>query len=281
MLFKVLTAIAVAYGALCVLVFAFQPRMLFQPNFQGRALEATPEAVGMEYRDVEIATDDGETLHGWWVPHIEAHIDARGTILFSHGNAGNISHRIETLRQFHELGLNVLMYDYRGYGKSTGKPSEAGLYRDVEAAWRWLIDDRDQAPGRIVLAGRSLGGAVTARLAARVNPACVVLESTFTSVPDLGAELYPWLPVRMLSRLRFDTLARVPDISAPLQIIHSRDDEIVPWEHGRKLRAAAGDAAELLTISGGHNTGFVDSYETYRQGLDEFLDRCLGGQNSG
>lgn len=277
MVLKVLTTIGVTYGALCVLVFAFQPRLVFQPHFQGRALDATPEAFGMAYRSVAIATDDGETLHGWWVPRV----DARGTLLFSHGNAGNISHRIETLRQFHDLGLNVLMYDYRGYGESTGKPSEEGLYRDLEAAWRWLVEARGRAPGEIVLAGRSLGGAVTAQLAARVKPACVVLESTFTSVPDLGAELYPWLPVRMLSRLRFDALARVPGISAPVQIIHSRDDEIVPWAHGRKLHAAAGDSAELLTISGGHNTGFVDSYETYRQGLDEFLGRCLGGRENG
>ena len=277
MLVKFLAMIVVAYGALCALLFAYQPRMIFQPNFQGRALEATPEVIGLEYRDVSITTADGETLHGWWVPHDHA----RGTILFSHGNAGNISHRIETLRQFHELGLNVLMYDYRGYGQSTGKPSEAGLHRDIEAAWRWVVEERDQSPGEIVLSGRSLGGAVTAWLAARVEPACVVLESTFTSVPDLGAELFPWLPVRLLSRLQLDARARIPEISAPLLIIHSRDDEIVPWEHGRKLHAAANGAAELLTISGGHNTGFVDSGETYRQGLDEFLGRCLGRQRDG
>ena len=277
MVLKILTAIALAYGALCTLVFAYQPRMVFQPNFQGRALDATPGAIGLEYRDAAIATDDGETLHGWWVPHDRA----RGTILFSHGNAGNISHRLESLRQFHGLELNVLIYDYRGYGQSTGKPSEAGLYRDIEAAWRWLVEERDQAPGEIVLSGRSLGGAVTAWLAARVEPACVVLESTFTSVPDLGAELYPWLPVRLLSRLQLDARTQVPRFSAPLLIIHSRDDEIVPWEHGRKLHAAASEASELLTISGGHNTGFVDSRESYTEGLDAFLSRCLGGQKNG
>ena len=277
MVLKFLIAIALAYGALCALMFAYQPRMVFQPNFQGRALEATPGAVGLEYRDAAIVTGDGETLHGWWVPHS----GARGTILFSHGNAGNISHRIENLRQLHELKLNVLMYDYRGYGQSTGKPSEVGLYRDIEAAWRWVVDERKQAPREIVLSGRSLGGAVTAWLASRVEPACVVLESTFTSVPDLGAELFPWLPVRLLSRLQLDARAQIPEISAPLLIIHSRDDEIVPWEHGRKLHAAATGAAELLTISGGHNTGFVDSREIYTEGLDELLTRCLGRQGDG
>ena len=277
MVLKLLSAIAVTWAALCVLVFAYQPRMVFQPDYQGRALVATPEALGMEYQDVSIATEDGETLHGWWVPHGHA----SGTILFSHGNAGNISHRLETLRQLHELGLNVLMYDYRGYGNSTGNPSEDGLYHDIEAAWRWLVDERGRAPGEIVISGRSLGGAVTAWLAARVEPACVILESTFTSVPDLGAELYPWLPVRMLSRLRFDALARVPEISSPLLIIHSRDDEIVPWEHARELHAAAVNPAEMLTISGGHNTGFVDSQEIYTEGLDAFLTRCLGRQGNG
>lgn len=274
MVFKLLTAVAAAYGALAVLLFAYQPRLVFQPNFQGRALEATPDAIGLDYRDVSIATDDGETLHGWWVPHA----DARATMLFSHGNAGNISHRLESLRQFHQLRLNVLMYDYRGYGQSTGKPSEAGLYRDIDAAWRWLVDDRGLAPSRIVLSGRSLGGAVTAGLAARVEPACVILESTFTSVPDLGAELYPWLPVRLLSRVRLDARAHVADIAAPLLIVHSRDDEIVPYAHARKLHTAADGSAELLAISGGHNTGFVDSEASYIEGLDAFLEGCLAGR---
>lgn len=276
MVLKLLTAVAVIYGALAVVLFAFQPRMVFQPNFQGRALDATPDAIGLDYRDVSIATDDGETLHGWWVPHA----DARATMLFSHGNAGNISHRLESLRQFHRLRLNVLIYDYRGYGQSTGKPGEQGLYRDIDAAWRWLIDKRALPTERIVLFGRSLGGAVTARLATRVEPACVVLESTFTSVPDLGAELYPWLPVRLLSRVRLDARSAVPGITAPLLIIHSRDDEIIPWEHARKLQAAAGDSAEILAISGGHNTGFLDSERTYVEGLDGFLAGCLGGQEN-
>lgn len=272
MVLKLLIAIALAYVVLCAILFVYQPRMVFQPNFLGRVLDVTPADAGLEYHDIAIGTRDGETLHGWWVPHI----DARGTILFSHGNAGNISHRLETLRQFHELNLNVLMYDYRGYGKSTGKPAEEGLYRDLEAAWQWLIEEGDQAAEKIMLSGRSLGGAVTAWLAARVEPACVVLESTFTSVPDLGAELYPWLPVRLLSRLKLDARAQLPGISAPLLIIHSRDDEIVPYDHARKLQAAAGGAAELLTLSGGHNTGFIDARETYVQGLEGFLKHCLG-----
>lgn len=273
MALKLLTIIAVAYGALAALVFVIQPRMVFQPNFQGRELDATPDAIGLDYRDVSIATDDGETLHGWWVPHV----DARATILFSHGNAGNISHRLESLRQFHHLRLNVLAYDYRGYGQSTGRPSEAGLYRDIDAAWRWLVEEQNLAAKRLVPFGRSLGGAVTARLAARVNPACVILESTFTSVPDLGAELFPWLPVRLLSRLRLDARKHVAGISAPLLIIHSRDDEIVPYNHALKLQAASHDSTELLTISGGHNTGFVDSEDAYIEGLDKFLGRCLAG----
>jgi len=230
---KFLTAVAVAYGALAALVFAFQPRMVFQPDFQGRALDVTPESIGLDYHDVSIATGDGETLHGWWVPRA----DARGTILFSHGNAGNISHRLDSLRLLHQLRLNVLMYDYRGYGQSTGKPAEAGLYRDIDAAWRWLIDERRQAPERIVLFG-------------------------------------------LLSRIRFDARAEVSGISEPLLIIHSRDDEIVPYDHARKLQAAAGGSVELLTISGGHNTGFVDSQASYTEGLDAFLDRCLDGRRN-
>lgn len=212
-------------------------------------------------------------LHGWYLPAPDGAGAGRGApaLLFLHGNAGNISHRIRSLRLFHELGLAVLIIDYRGYGQSEGRPDEQGLYLDALAGWRHLRDERDVAPADIVVFGRSLGGAVAAWLAARERPGGVILEAAFTSAPDLGRELYPWLPVRRLLRVDYDTRAAVGSIDTPLLIIHGRDDGIVPFAHARRLYEAAAGPRTLLELSGGHNDAFVVSAADYREGVARFL----------
>jgi hypothetical protein len=267
---RVLAVGGLVYIGLIVLLYFVQARMLFLPS---SGLVADPGAIGLAFDEVEIATADGERLHAWWVPHR----NARGTLLFSHGNAGNISYRLDSLRLFHQLRLNVLIYDYRGYGRSTGSPGETGLYRDGEAVWRWLTDERGIAENRIVAFGRSMGAAIAAQLAARYSPACLITESAFTSVPDRAAEIYWWLPVRWLVRIKMDTRRFVAEADVPVLVVHSRDDEIVPFEHGQRVLASAGKRGELLEISGDHNTGFLASAERYVEGLDEFLSRCLTG----
>lgn len=268
-LVRLLVTLLIAYGAMVLFAWVMQPRLLFLPGVPGRDLAATPELVGLGYRDVELRTADGETLHAWWLPHERP----RATVLFLHGNAGNISHRLESLEVFHQLGLQVLILDYRGYGRSTGKPSEAGLYRDAQAGWEWLTRERGVEGRNIILFGRSLGGAVAAELATRVDAAALIVESVFTSVPDIGAELYWWLPVRWLSRLQFDTADAIRNTELPVLVVHSRDDEIIPFAHGKRLHDIAGERGTLLEIRGGHNTGFIDSGERYRNGLDRFIDR--------
>ncbi|HKL52440.1 MAG TPA: alpha/beta hydrolase [Wenzhouxiangellaceae bacterium] len=271
-LLRGIAMLAVVYGCLMLVAYLAQARLLFQPNFGGRSLDATPDRLGLEFENVEIETSDDERLHGWWIPHRSA----RASLLFSHGNAGNISHRLDSLEIFHQLRLNVLVYDYRGYGRSTGKPGEAGVYRDAEAALEWMIREEGLAPEELVVFGRSMGAAVSARLAQKRPPACLVLESAFTSVPDRAAELYWWLPIRQLMHLQMNTREYVSDVDVPTLVIHSRDDEIVPFRHGRQVAQAAGDHADLLEISGGHNTGFLRSREIYVEGLDRFLTRCIG-----
>lgn len=264
---RLVLMLALAYGALLLMLYLFQPRMLFLPGVPGRGLIATPQHIGLEFRDVEFDTEDGEILHGWWLPHASP----RGTLLFQHGNAGNISHRLDSLRIFHELGLNVFIYDYRGYGQSSGSPSEMGVYRDARAAWRWLVDEAGVEPSSIVLFGRSMGGAVASRLAAEVDAAGLIVESTFTSVPEIGAELYWWLPVRLLARLEFNAAQSIAQADLPVLVVHSPEDEIIPFEHGRRLVEAAGDRGTLLEIRGDHNTGFLASGALYRDGLDRFI----------
>lgn len=248
-----------------------QPRLLFLPGTPGRNLDATPDDVGLAWRDVRLETEDGETLHGWWLPRERP----RATLLFFHGNAGNISHRLESLKLFHDLGLAVLIIDYRGYGRSTGKPTEPGLYRDAEAAWRWLTATEGVQPGDILLFGRSLGAAVAAHLATRVEAAGLIVESAFTSVPDVAAELYGWLPVRLLARLQFNTADYIAHTDLPVLVIHSVDDEIIPYHHGRRLHEIAGARGTLLDIRGGHNTGFLESTNRYRDGLARFIEDAV------
>jgi len=253
------------YALVCLLVFLFQARLVYFPD---RALVATPAHIGLEYEEVLFPTEDGLTLHGWFVPARSP----RGVLLFCHGNAGHISHRLDSIRIFVELGLSVFIFDYRGYGKSEGSPGERGTYRDATAAYRYLTVTTGVLSEEILFFGRSLGGAVAVELATRSAPRALLLESVFTSAPDLGARVYPWLPVRWLARISYDSKGRIGRLRTPLLSIHSRDDEIVPISHGRRLYDLAADPKRFLELRGGHNEGFLVSEPQYREGLAAFLE---------
>lgn len=259
---------AAIYGGLCLALYLFQTRLVFLPS---RTLFATPQRIGLDFEDIWLQTTDGARIHGWYLPHPEP----RGTLLFLHGNAGNIGDRLESLAIFHRLKLNVLIIDYRGYGKSEGSPGESESYADAEAAWRHLVEVRRIPANRIVLFGRSMGGAVAAWLADRVSPAGLILESTFTSVPDMAAKVYPVFPVRLLARIRLDARASLAGVSAPVLVIHSANDEIVPLAHGRALFDAAKEPKRFLELRGGHNDGFLVSREIYLAGIAEFIEEIL------
>ena len=275
MLGELLIPLAIAYGAVLVLVYLFQSHLVYFPG-TGREAVVTPQSYGLRYESVPIRTADGETLDAWWVPAE----NARGAVLFFHGNAGNISHRIDYLQMFHRLRYSTLIVDYRGYGKSTGTPSEEGTYRDAEAAWEHLRHARLARPQDIVIAGESLGAAVATWLAAEragEAPRAVLLFSTFTSVTDLGAQVYWFLPVRLLSRIGYDNAANLKRIRAPVFIAHSRDDDIVPFAHGRKLYEAAAEPKAFLEMRGGHNDGFIFTRPEWVAALGAFLERHAPG----
>ena len=259
------------YAALLLAMYLGQSSLLYLPDVPSRELVTRPSDIGLAHEDVHLRTADGVRLHGWYLPAP----DARGTLLFLHGNAGNISHRLDSLRIFHDLGLAVLIIDYRGYGQSEGRPSEAGLQQDALAAWRHLVDDRREPPERIVLFGRSLGASLAAWLAARETAGGLILESAFISVPELAAELYWWLPVRWLAHLRHDTRTHVAAARTPVLVAHSPDDEIIPYRHGRALYDAAPQPKRFLELRGDHNGGFLRSGEDYTRGLKAFLDAHL------
>ena len=222
------------YAMLCLAIFIFQPRLVYFPM---KALAATPATIGLAYEDLRLDTGAGTTLHGWYLPGRE---DAH-TLLFLHGNAGNISHRLDSLRIFNSLGLNILIFDYSGFGQSGGTPGEQQTYDDARIAWDYLTDTRGVAPGRIVIFGRSLGGGVATWLATQTTPAGLILESSFTSVPAIARKYYPMFPVRWLARIRYDNASRLPTVRCPVLIAHSRDDELIPISHGRELFALVHD----------------------------------------
>lgn len=263
---KLILAIAACYILLVVIVYFMQERMLYLPEVPGRTLTMTPANAGMDYQDVSIETTDGVTLHGWFIAGQSSRV-----LLFFHGNAGNISHRLDSIRQFHDLGLSVFIIDYRGYGQSQGQTTEIGIYRDSDAAWRYLVESRGKVASDIVIFGRSLGASVAARLAAQNQPLALIVESSFTSVPDIAQDLYPWLPARWLSSLSHATRDYIQDVLCPVLIIHSRDDEIIPFHHGEEIFASANEPRTLLVIHGTHNDAFVRDEHAYIEGLQKFL----------
>jgi hypothetical protein len=267
-------ALLALLGALATLAFflavhAFEAKLVY---FPGPRPVATPADFGLAYRDVRLVTDDGVELAAWWIPGPEG---ARGAVCVSHGNAGSIEGRIPLAQVFHEQGFGVLLYDYRGYGASAGSPSEEGTYRDACAALDWLAREGRFAPERVVAYGESLGGCVAVELARRRRVGALFVEATFTSLPDLGARLYPYLPVRLLASIHYASLAKIAALEVPVLVAHSPEDEIVPYELGRALFEAAREPKRFLTTAGGHNAGGFTERQSWRDEVGAFLREAL------
>ncbi len=260
----IVITIAAAYVIFAGFLFIFQSHYVYYPE---RVLLADPGSIGLDFESVSFETTDRVKLSGWFIPSDSA----RGVILFCHGNAGNIGHRLESIKIFHRLGLDILIFDYRGYGQSEGKPTEHGTYEDAEAAWQYLIETRRVIPSQVIVSGRSLGGAVASWLAQSQTPGALILESTFTSLPDIATTLYPYVPVRLLLRFKYNTAEYLARINCPVLIVHSRDDEIMPFSHGRRLFEMAKELKKFLEITGTHNEGFITSGKRYEEGLNAFI----------
>jgi fermentation-respiration switch protein FrsA (DUF1100 family) len=248
-----------------------EPNMIFYPD---RHIDQTPDQVGFKYEDVTLTTSDGIRINGWFLPspgQVNAHPGAKLTVLLFHGNAGNMSHRFEKLAVLRELGVDTFLIDYRGYGRSEGKPDEQGTYRDAQAAYDHLIQQRKLSPRSIVVYGESLGSAVAADLATKVNHGGLILEEAFTSVGDVGQKMFPFLPVRWLVWNKYDTLSKMSRVKVPLLIFHSRDDEIFNLRHAQRLLAAANEPKLLVELRGDHNDAFLVSAAIYHDALQKFF----------
>ena len=267
----VLATVVTGYVAICVFLFLIQDRLIYFPE---KRYGMTPADVRLEYEEVTLTTDDGVTLTAWYVPHPSP----KATFLICHGNGGNMSDFYQTLKTLHRLGYSALIFDYRGYGRSGGTPSEEGLYRDAEAAWRYLVETRGQPPQRIVLLGRSLGAAVAIELASRHSPAALITECAFTSLVDIGRQEYPLLPVSLLCTERYESIRKVPRVGCPKLFFHGAADEIIPLTNGRRLFEAAAEPKGFVQTGGGHNTAGFEYDRASVELLRDWLDRLFAGE---
>lgn len=267
----ILVSVIIGYMLICLLLYFFQSNMMYYPV---KEIFQTPAAMGLEFEDVSFESQNGSEIAGWYVPAK----GGKATVLFSHGNAGNISGRLETIRILNNLNLNVLMYDYQGYGKSEGSSSEETTYQDALAAWNFLKQNKQIPSTEIILMGRSLGGAVSAWLATKTDPAALILESSFTSAKDLAAEIYPIFPVRWLMKFDYPTAEYLKKLSIPVLITHSKDDQLVPYHHGKELYEIASQPKSFFEMKGDHGNSHIVTGQEYVMALKDFVNIVISSK---
>ena len=267
MLASIITYVVFIYLGLVILLFIFQAKLIFPAD---KDVLYTPKDYDWQYEDLKIDVD-GQTTHAWYVP-VEY---SKGTILFSHGNAGNLCHRLDIIGLWRSLGLDVLAYDYGGYGNSTGSASEKRCYEDVRAMWKYLTEERGISPDKIIIYGRSLGGGVATQLATEVDAAGLILESTFSSVTQMAKDTYPFVPVSLMLRHRFDTAGKIAQINMPVQVLHSPYDNIIPYKHGKKVLDLAKEPKYFAELTGAHNDGVAQFTQESLNTIEIFLETTI------
>ena len=253
---RLFRCVLVAYLVVLLAMMLFENYLIYFPKKFSEA-DTNWSPVSPSPIDVEFQSADGTNLHGWFLSHPKS----QAVVLYAHGNAGNIADRIQIMRKIYDQEVSIMFFDYRGYGKSEGRPNENGLKADARAARAWLAKKTGIKEEEIVLMGRSLGGGVMVELAAKDGAAGLILESTFTSLPDVAQKIYPWLPVKLLMRNRFDSESVITQYQGPLLQSHSKTDEIIAYDFGKKLfEKATTKDKQFIEITGGHNESPAESY---------------------
>lgn len=284
---KLEVIIGLLRGLFCILLIIFVFFAIYLKYYEKRGIyfplkeiEFTPDDFGLRYEDIYFMTKDKVKLNGWFIKAK----DSRATLIYCHGNAGNISHRLEIIELFNKLNLNVFIFDYRGYGRSKGRPSENGLYLDAEAAYDYLMGREDISKDKIIVFGESIGANVAIDLASKKNLALLISYGGFTSAYDMGKRIFPFLPLfKQIVTVKFDAENLIRDIKIPKLIIHSMDDEIVPFELGKKLFKVAAEPKEFYCMCRGHNEAILLAKEEFSSNIDSFLkkylERSFGGED--
>ncbi|MFH1678225.1 MAG: alpha/beta hydrolase [Candidatus Omnitrophota bacterium] len=261
---KILLILIIALVLFRIFFIFLEQKGLYYP---AKEIPETPAKFGITYEEVNFKTSDGEILNGWYVPAKNAKV----TILYCHGNAGNIYHRLHKVKFFHEMGTNLFIFDYRGYGKSSGKPTEIGLYNDAQSAYDYLISRDDIDKTKIVVYGKSLGGPVAAEVCLRRQASALILEGSIASVTMCAQQFYPFLPMKLLITQKYDTVAKVRDIRIPKLISHSKNDEVISFKHGEALFEAAINSKQFLPFEGGHNDDVYVTSAGFKAELEKFF----------
>jgi fermentation-respiration switch protein FrsA (DUF1100 family) len=264
--------VLVGYVGIIIVLLALENWLVYHPTAARVDWREPPNG---HVQDLELRSTDGTRIHAWWCP-VEG---SSGALLYCHGNAGNLSQRNGSVAGLQQvLKESVLIFDYPGYGKSEGRPSEAGCYAAADAAYAWLVEVQKIPPERILIYGGSLGGGVAVDLASRKPHRALILVKTFTTMPDVGGGLYPWLPVRWLMRNRFDNLAKIGKCTRPVFIAHGTTDRLVPYELGERLFVAANEPKYFYRMDGIDHDGPVPA--AMFAALTRFLARAEGQPGS-
>lgn len=267
-LISAIIIILLLYIIVTLLLYLFQNKIIYHPN---KTITQTPASIGLGYKRVNFKSIDGIKLSGWFIPAQKE----RGIVLFCHGNAWNISSFMDTIKLYNKLDLSFFIFDYRGFGESDGFPSEYGTYLDADGAWHYLTESLEIPADKIIYIGRSLGGSIVANLATIHKPKLLILESTFTSLKNIGSDLFPIFPVRYLLSYEYPTVEYLKKINIPILIVHSKQDELISINHGRILFKNASQPKEFLQINGNHDNGYITSGNLYKNGIDNFISKYL------
>jgi pimeloyl-ACP methyl ester carboxylesterase len=261
------------YVGTCVRIYCMQDSLIYKPS---RDVFQTPQNLGLAYEAMSLNSSNESRLGAWFIPAA----DARATILFCHGNGGNICD-LDTIEFFNKLHLNVFVFDYQGYGTSSGKPSEVNTYADAEAAWQFLTEEKQIRPQEIVILGRSLGGAIGSWLATKHKPAALILEGAFVSMNEIASDVLPYFPARILAKYAYATGQSLQKLDCPVLIAHSPSDGVVPYRHGQKLFSEfAQDPKIFVELKGDHCDGYEVSGPEYTQAVEELLQIALEKQTT-
>ncbi len=261
----IVAVIAIIYLVSAVYRFFTQSYDVYHPK---KEITATPFDIKLYFEEIVFKSSDGINISGWFIPAGKR----KEIVLFLHGNGGNISKRLALIDYFNrQIGLPVFIIDYRGYGKSGGTPTEEGTYLDAAAAWEYLTGSRKIKPENIIIYGRSLGGPIAAKLAGKVKSRLLILDSTFTSMKDIAAEIYPYLPVRKFFKFNYSTIDYLKEVSCPVLIIHSAGDDYIPFSHAVKLYNTANKPKHFLKIEGTHKNNYIKSKQVFIEGIKSFI----------
>lgn len=268
-----MTAVLIAAGLAVFLFIALRQLERVSLYFPDKQVMAEPSGIGIKFENVIFKTEDGVNLHGWFIPHAKP----LAVVLYMHGNAGNIAYRFDTIEWFREMGVELFLFDWRGYGRSEGIPSEKGLYADARAAWKYLTQERRIPSSRIFIFGESLGAAPAVELALELEsagnpPAGLATEGAFASTRHMAKTVFPYLPSVFLPlRDLYDNLSKIGKLKLPKLLAHGQDDDIVPFSQGKMLFDSAQEPKIFLPLPGTHNDARFKSGKLYTDALKNFF----------